>query len=53
VKYGNLIGIPLLFVLIGAWRLVRRRQLQTVAYEPRSRSGPGEGTKASRDGGQR
>lgn len=31
-KYGNLIGVPLLFVLIGALRLARRRRLQTVKY---------------------
>ena len=36
-KYGNLIGIPLLFVLIGAWRLARRRRLQTSTYR-----GPGK-----------
>ena len=35
-KYGNLVGVPLLFVLIGAWRLARRRRLQTSTY-----SGPG------------
>ncbi len=33
-KYGNLVGMPLLFVLIGAWRLARRRRLQTVKYRP-------------------
>lgn len=32
-KYGNLIGVPLLFVLIGAWRLARRRRLQTREYK--------------------
>jgi ABC-2 type transport system permease protein len=31
-KYGNLIGVPLLFVLIGAWRLARRRRLQATRY---------------------
>lgn len=31
-KYGNLIGVPLLFVLIGAWRLARRRRLQAREY---------------------
>ncbi len=36
-KYGNLIGVPLLFVLIGAWRLARRRRLQGTRY----RSGSG------------
>jgi hypothetical protein len=33
-KYGNLVGMPLLFVLIGAWRLARRRRLQTAKYRP-------------------
>lgn len=32
-KYGNLIGVPLLFVLIGAWRLARRRRLQLMKFE--------------------
>jgi ABC-type uncharacterized transport system involved in gliding motility auxiliary subunit len=32
-KYGNLVGVPLLFVLIGAWRLARRRRLQTASYK--------------------
>jgi ABC-type uncharacterized transport system involved in gliding motility auxiliary subunit len=32
-KYGNLIGVPLLFVLIGAWRLARRRRLQARKYK--------------------
>jgi ABC-type uncharacterized transport system involved in gliding motility auxiliary subunit len=31
-KYGNLIGVPLLFVLVGALRLARRRRLQTATY---------------------
>jgi len=31
-KYGNLIGVPLLFVLIGVWRLARRRRLQASAF---------------------
>jgi ABC-2 type transport system permease protein len=31
-KYGNLVGIPLLFVLIGAGRLARRRRLQASTY---------------------
>jgi ABC-2 type transport system permease protein len=38
-KYGNLIGIPLLFVLIGAVRLVRRRRLQSLPYVPLSAGG--------------
>jgi ABC-2 type transport system permease protein len=33
-KYGNLIGVPLLFVLIGAMRLARRRRLQSLPYAP-------------------
>ena len=32
-KYGNLIGVPLLFALIGAWRLARRRRLQLMKFE--------------------
>lgn len=32
VKYGNLIGVPVLFVLIGVLRLARRRRLQVRAY---------------------
>lgn len=31
-KYGTLIGVPLLFVLIGVLRLARRRRLQTMKY---------------------
>ncbi|NNK47322.1 MAG: GldG family protein, partial [Gemmatimonadetes bacterium] len=38
-KYGNLIGVPLLFVLIGAWRLARRRRLQTSKYRSRGKTG--------------
>lgn len=34
VKYANLFGVPLLFVLYGAMRLLRRRRLQRRAYEP-------------------
>lgn len=34
VKYGNLVGVPVLFVLLGAWRVLRRRQLQSVPYAP-------------------
>lgn len=42
-KYGNLIGVPLLFVLIGVWRLARRRRLQTSTFRgSRSRSGPAD-----------
>ena len=41
-KYGNLIGIPLLFVLIGAWRLARRRRLQTTKYKSAGRPGQQE-----------
>ena len=41
-KYGNLIGIPLLFVLIGAWRLARRRRLQTRKYKSAGRPGQQE-----------
>ncbi len=33
-KYGNLIGVPLLFVLIGALRLAYRKRLQTLKYRP-------------------
>lgn len=38
-KYANLIGVPLLFVLIGAIRLARRRALQKVEYRPTGPSG--------------
>ena len=41
-KYGNLIGVPLLFVLIGAWRLARRRRLQTRKYRSAARPGQTE-----------
>ncbi len=34
VKYANLFGVPLLFVLFGAIRLLRRRRLQRRVYEP-------------------
>lgn len=33
-RYGNLIGVPLLIVLYGAWRLVRRRRLTRQPYRP-------------------
>ncbi len=33
-KYGNLIGVPVLFVLFGILRLARRRRLQQRVYEP-------------------
>jgi ABC-2 type transport system permease protein len=43
-KYGNLIGVPLLFVLIGAWRLARRRRLQASTYRGAGSSrGSGQG----------
>ena len=31
-RYGNLAGVPLLFVLIGGWRLARRRGLQRRSF---------------------
>lgn len=33
-KYGNLIGVPLLFVLLGTGRVLRRRRLQSQPYRP-------------------
>ena len=33
-RYGNLIGVPLLIVLYGAWRLVRRRRQTRQPYRP-------------------
>lgn len=33
-RYGNLIGVPLLVALAGAWRLVRRRRLTRQPYRP-------------------
>jgi ABC-2 type transport system permease protein len=41
-KYGNLVGVPLLFVLIGALRLARRKRLQTMKYRRADRSGAPE-----------
>ena len=32
VKYGNLVGVPLLFVLIGVWRSARRRGTQQLSF---------------------
>jgi gliding motility-associatede transport system auxiliary component len=34
VRYGNLIGVPLLLVLFGTSRLVRRRRRQRTPYRP-------------------
>ncbi|MDP2471852.1 MAG: Gldg family protein [Candidatus Palauibacterales bacterium] len=39
-KYGNLIGVPFLFVLIGVLRLARRKQLQGMTYGKSSGPGP-------------
>jgi ABC-type uncharacterized transport system involved in gliding motility auxiliary subunit len=36
VKYGNLIGIPLLLIGVGGVRLWRRRLLTQHAYRPRA-----------------
>ncbi|MFV1986548.1 MAG: Gldg family protein [Gemmatimonadota bacterium] len=33
-KWGNLAGVPLLFVLFGIWRLTRRRAAQRRVFEP-------------------
>ncbi len=33
-KYGNLIGVPLLFILYGVMRLARRRSLEGRVYQP-------------------
>ena len=35
-KYGALAGVPLLFVLLGLWRLLRRRRLARQTWTPRS-----------------
>lgn len=40
VKYGNLIGVPLLFVLFGILRLARRRRLQSRRYGEVGAEGP-------------
>ncbi len=32
-RYGNLVGVPLLFILFGMWRLARRRGRQTRRFE--------------------
>ncbi|MFB6240368.1 MAG: Gldg family protein [Gemmatimonadota bacterium] len=34
VRWANLAGVPLLFVLIGGWRLWRRRRVQRRSWEP-------------------
>ena len=34
-KYGALAGVPLLFVLLGLWRLLRRRRLARRTWTPR------------------
>jgi len=39
VKYGNMIGIPLLLVVFGGLRLWRRRQLTQLEYHPGRRAG--------------
>ena len=33
VKYGNLVGVPLLFILFGILRLARRRGVQTREFQ--------------------
>jgi hypothetical protein len=39
VKYGNLIGVPLLVALAGLGRLVQRRRLMRQTYLPAARGG--------------
>lgn len=34
IKWGNLVGVPLVVVALGAWHLWRRRSLQRLAYRP-------------------
>lgn len=41
-RYGNLIGVPLLIILFGAWRLARRRRLTRQPYRPLAASVGGE-----------
>jgi len=38
VRYGNMIGIPLLLVIAGGMRLLRRRALTQRPYRPASRA---------------
>jgi ABC-type uncharacterized transport system involved in gliding motility auxiliary subunit len=38
-KYLTLAGVPLLFVLLGVWRLLRRRRLSTRPWEPAAEDG--------------
>jgi ABC-type uncharacterized transport system involved in gliding motility auxiliary subunit len=33
-KWGNIAGVPLLFILLGVWRLGRRRSAQRRVFEP-------------------
>ena len=33
VKYGNLVGVPILFILFGVFRLARRRGVQVREFE--------------------
>ncbi len=50
-KYGNLIGVPLLFVLIGAVRLVRRRKLQDLVHQPGTGQGVPAGDRSNSEDG--
>jgi ABC-type uncharacterized transport system involved in gliding motility auxiliary subunit len=40
VKYGNLIGIPLLVITVGVVRLWRRRRLTHDVYRPHTQASP-------------
>jgi hypothetical protein len=40
VKYGNLIGIPLLVIAVGVVRLWRRRRLTRDVYRPHTKASP-------------
>lgn len=33
IKFGNLIGVPVLVVLLGSWRMWRRRSLRSLVYQ--------------------
>ncbi len=41
VKYGNIIGVPVLLIVFGAVRLWRRRQLTRQTYRPLTLAGAG------------
>ena len=41
VKYGNIIGVPVLLIVFGALRLWRRRQITRQTYRPLALAGAG------------